>query len=197
MKTLVSVALIIAGTSAMSSNVHADATGADASKSVLMCTTAASDFRIAWATGDVATRAYATSETFDASVLVTWSKTPNPNGDLMRTGTRLKRLHCGDVEIDVRAGFYNGNPNGELGAADDFAKLTIKRAAHQVEVSLLDDVCADAESPRAQAMRGENSVQAVEGHMDAASHAYRITLFKMACDASGNGKPATQIITWP
>lgn len=139
----------------------------DETKSILLCTPESSEFRIS-VPGAGSPHAYAKKELFNASVLVAWSKTPNQNGDLMRTGTRLRRLHCGDVSIDVRAGFYNGNPNGELGAADDFARLTIKRGAHKVEVSLIEDVCADAQSPRAQVARGDNPVEADEGHMDTA-----------------------------
>jgi hypothetical protein len=157
---------------------------------VLHCTPETSEFRIASTDEATPAQRYANKQTFDASALI--------NLDLkteMRTGTETKQLQCGDIVIEVRGGFYNANPQGELGAAEDFAKLTIVRRANRVEVSLVADSCADAQSARAQMAWGPNPVQAVEGRR--VGGAYQITLFKSVCDADGNSKPATHNISWP
>ena len=163
-------------------------------KSVLLCTAASSDFRVAFVRAGTPLSGYERSEAFDASVLQKVSE-PKPNGDARRTGTRVKYLHCGDVTIDVRDGFYNSNPQGELGAADDFPRLTIIRGANKLEVALLEDSCSDAASGRAQAAWGSTPLQAIEGHRIAGG-GYRLTLFKTFCDDHG-GKPVTQIVNWP
>ena len=154
---------------------------------VLYCTPETSEFRIASAEDPPPADRYEGKQAFDASSLITMNAKTE-----MRTGTRSKHLQCGDISIDVRGGFYNANPQGELGAADDFAKLTVGRRANQVDVSLVDDACSDAPSPRAQASWGEHPVQAIEGHRMGGS--YQVTLFKTSC---GTSKPYTQQLTWP
>jgi hypothetical protein len=164
------------------------ATNDDATKSVLLCTPEASEFRIS-VPGAAAPHPYAHKELFNASVLITV-------GHERRTGTRRKHFQCGDVSIDVHGGYYNPNPQGELGAADDFALLTLARGSNRIEVSLVEDSCADAASSRAQAAWGPNPVQAIEGRLDQATGAYQLTLFKSKCDDSGHGKPVSQVVTW-
>jgi len=154
---------------------------------VLYCTPETSEFRIASAEDPAPAQRYASKRPFDASSLITVNTKTE-----MRIGTRSKHLQCGDISIDVRGGFYNANPQGELGAADDFAKLTIGRHASHVDVSLVDDACSDAASPRAQASWGEHPVQAIEGRRMGGS--YQIVLFKTECQAN---KPYTQVLTWP
>jgi len=154
---------------------------------VLYCTPETSEFRIASAEDPAPAQHYAGKQAFDASSLITMNVKAE-----MRTGTQTKHLQCGDISIDVRGGFYNANPQGELGAADDFPKLSISRRANHIDVSLLSDSCSDAPSPRAQAVWGEHPVQAVEGRRIGGS--YQVTLFKTACDL---GKPFTQVIKWP
>ncbi len=160
----------------------------DATKSVFLCTPESSEFRIS-VPGTTPSKVYASKQLFDAGVLIT-------NNSEKRTGTRRKHFQCGKVSIDVRGAFYNANPQGELGAADDFAHLTIALEKNQIAVSLVEDACADALSPRAQAAWGQNPVQAIEGHMEAATGAYRLTLFKTKCDDTGNGKPVSEVINW-
>jgi hypothetical protein len=165
-------------------------------KSVLYCAAPTSDFRIAFAaTPSTVPKGYGTAETFNASVLTKWSKDPTKAEDARRTGSRVKHLHCGDVTIDVRVGFYNGNPQGELGAADDFARLTIIRGAKKLEVSLLEDSCSDASIPRAQAAWGDHPLQAIEGHKMGA--VYQLTLFKTVCGANGSTVPVSDTLAWP
>lgn len=170
--------------------IAAGAASPEEGGSVLYCTPATSEFRIASSEDHAPAQSYGGRRAFDASALIT----VDPKVE-MRTGSQSKQLQCGDIAIEVRGGFYNANPQGELGAADDFVKLTIARRANRVDVSLVPDACADALSPRAQAAWGANPVQAIEGRR--VGGAYQITLFKTACDASGNGKPVTQVLTWP
>ena len=158
--------------------------------STLYCTPASSDFRVAPSANPAPPHAYAGNEHFDASILIKIGKS-------RRAGTRMKRLKCGEVTIEVRGGYYNDNPQGELGAADDFTKLTIIFGKNRLEVSMLDDSCADAASGRAQAVWGPNPLQAIEGNLDQATGAYQLRLFKTQCDASGNGSPVTQVLNWP
>lgn len=154
---------------------------------ILYCTASSSDFRIASAADKPPAQAYQTKQGFNASTLIGFDlKTER------RTGSQTKHLQCGDIVIDVTGGFYNSNPNGELGAAEDFTKLAISRRANKIEVSLLEDSCSDAPIPRAQAVWGDHPVQAIEGHRVGGS--YQVTLFKTACDTS---KTYTQVLTWP
>lgn len=185
MKRLPCMALLAFAASMM--GAHTAGAVPELASTVLYCTPEASEFRIASAEDPAPAKHYASKQGFDASSLITMNMKTE-----MRTGTQSKHLQCGDISIDVRGGFYNANPQGELGAADDFAKLTIARGAAHVDVSLVDDACADAASPRAQAVWGQNPVQAVEGRRVGGS--FQITLFKTACDS---GKSYTQVLTWP
>jgi hypothetical protein len=45
-----------------------------------------------------------------------------------RTGTKTTSLNCGELTVSIQGAFYNANPNGELGAADDYAVVTIYRS---------------------------------------------------------------------
>ncbi len=181
--------LIAIATFAVASSSHASAASQEEGSSVLYCNPVTSEFRIASAGDRTPAQSYGNRQPFDASTLVTI----DPKAE-RRTGSQSKQLQCGDVSIEVRGGFYNTNPQGELGAADDFAKLTIARHANRVDVSLVGDACSDAMSPRAQASWGANPVQAIEGRR--VGGAYQLTLFKTACDANGVGKPVTQVLTW-
>jgi len=163
------------------------ADGPETGDAVLYCTPETSEFRIASSEDPAPKQAYASKQAFDASSLITMNMKTE-----MRTGTQTQHLQCGDIAIDVRGGFYNANPQGELGAADDFAKLSVSRRANRVDVSLVADSCSDAPSPRAQASWGEHPAQAIEGRR--VGGAYQVTLFKTACE---NGKPYTQVLTWP
>jgi hypothetical protein len=182
-----SAALAFAMDSA-SAEQQSAASKADGTKSSLLCTPGSSEFQIS-VPGIAPSHAYANKQMFDASVLITYNSE-------RRTGTRRKHFQCGAVSIDVRGGYYNANPQGELGAADDFAKLTISMGTNRLETSLVEDACADASAPRAQAAWGRNPVQAVEGHVDAATGAYQLTLFKTKCDDTGTGKPLSEVINW-
>ncbi len=175
---------------AMLGSASAAAPAAPESGSTLYCTPASSDFRIASSADPAPSHAYAGKEHFDASILIKIGKS-------RRAGTYMKRLKCGKVTIEVRGGYYNANPQGELGAADDFTKLTIIVGKNRFEVSMLDDSCSDAASGRAQAVWGPNPLQAIEGRLDQATGAYQLTLFKSQCDATGNGRPVTQVLSWP
>jgi hypothetical protein len=182
--------LVISAAAFVPSLQAAQAASPEEGSSILYCTPSSSDFRIASSEDKAPAQAYTERQTFDANALINI----DPKIE-MRTGTATKELQCGDIVIEVRGGFYNANPQGELGAAEDFAKLTIVRRANRVEVSLVADSCADAQSARAQMAWGPNPVQAVEGRR--VGGAYQITLFKSVCAADGNSKPATHNISWP
>lgn len=68
-------------------------------------------------------------------------------GDVWRTGTRSRRHRCGVHTVHVSAGFYNANPQGELGAAEDFAVIEIRNGARTVLGPLRIGTCT-AGSPR-------------------------------------------------
>ncbi len=64
------------------------------------------------------------SETLDAAGLVTYDK-EDEQGNVRRTGSREIVRRCGQYTIRFRGGFYNTNPQGELGAADDYPLIEI------------------------------------------------------------------------
>lgn len=62
----------------------------------------------------------------DLGSLVTYEK-EGSSGFARRTGTKTTSSKCGELTVSVQGAFHNADPNGELGAADDYAVATIYR----------------------------------------------------------------------
>jgi hypothetical protein len=69
-------------------------------------------------------KAWETVEIIDAAGLVTYGE-KDDRGDVRRTGSRELLRRCGPYTIRFRGGFYNANPQGELGAAEDYPLIEI------------------------------------------------------------------------
>ncbi|WP_226467815.1 hypothetical protein [Luteimonas panaciterrae] len=69
-------------------------------------------------------KAWETVEIIDAAGLVTYGE-KDDKGDVRRTGSRELLRRCGPYTIRFRGGFYNANPQGELGAAEDYPLIEI------------------------------------------------------------------------
>ncbi|KRG47872.1 hypothetical protein ARC20_02835 [Stenotrophomonas panacihumi] len=60
----------------------------------------------------------------DVGRLVTYSR-EDAAGNAVRKGSRVEERQCGRLRVEIRGGYFNANPQGELGAADDFAVVDV------------------------------------------------------------------------
>jgi len=66
-------------------------------------------------------------ELIDVEALQTFGE-PDARGMPWRTGSEVLVRDCGPYRVEIRAGFYNANPNGEMGAADAYPIVTLSGA---------------------------------------------------------------------
>lgn len=59
------------------------------------------------------------SERISLQGLVQYSP-EDERGEVRRTGSRSLERRCGELRVELRGGYYNPNPQGELGAAEDY-----------------------------------------------------------------------------
>lgn len=64
-----------------------------------------------------------------------------------RRGARAVESKCGALTIAVSGGFYNENPEGELGAADDYAVVSVRAGEKQVMAPVAIGSCVEG-NPR-------------------------------------------------
>lgn len=60
----------------------------------------------------------------DLGALVVYGKADS-RGEVLRIGTKAVTSECGALTVVIRGAYYNANPQGELGAAEDYAVVTI------------------------------------------------------------------------
>lgn len=60
----------------------------------------------------------------DVGGLVNYSR-EDAAGNVVRTGSRVEERPCGRLRVEIRGGYFNANPQGEMGAADDFAVIDV------------------------------------------------------------------------
>ena len=63
-------------------------------------------------------------EWIDPGDLIQYTK-EDERGDVRRTGSTFIARRCGRLTIKVSGGYFNANPQGEMGAADDYAIVEI------------------------------------------------------------------------
>jgi hypothetical protein len=61
----------------------------------------------------------------DLGSLVVYGKADS-RGEVLRVGTKALTSECGALTVVIRGAYYNANPQGELGAAEDHAIVTIR-----------------------------------------------------------------------
>lgn len=65
------------------------------------------------------------SEEIDVSSLVVL-ESEDGHQDVRRTGSRTESRICGSLLVRISAGYYNANPQGERGAADDYPLIEVE-----------------------------------------------------------------------
>jgi hypothetical protein len=113
---------------------------------------------------------------------VTWSADPATGDKARRTGSKSIALRCGGFSMTVRSGFFNANPNGELGAADDFVVIDFQAGEMRLPVQMSPLWCPE-DAPRSASLV-PNNAEAIEGRYVAAKRRYELKLEKRTCDAA-------------
>ena len=65
-----------------------------------------------------------TVEWIDVGALIETAE-ENEDGDVWRTGSSSITRRCGKLTLEVSGGYFNANPQGEMGAAEDYALVEI------------------------------------------------------------------------
>ncbi|MBB1471602.1 MULTISPECIES: hypothetical protein [unclassified Luteimonas] len=73
----------------------------------------------------IAPRQNVESEEIDISSLVVFEP-GDGHQNVRRTGTRTESRICGSLLVRISAGYYNANPQGERGAADDYPLIEVE-----------------------------------------------------------------------
>lgn len=82
----------------------------------------------------------------DLGALVIHGKPDDAQGEVRRTGSQTASSPCGELTVSIQGGFYNANPQGEMGA-DNYAVVSI----HQGKTLLVGPVAigeCEAGNPR-------------------------------------------------
>lgn len=85
-------------------------------------------------------------ELIDVEALQTFGE-PDARGMPWRTGSEVLVRDCGPYRVEIRAGFYNANPNGEMGAADAYPIVALSGAGGGALGRFALGVCA-TDNPR-------------------------------------------------
>lgn len=64
----------------------------------------------------------------DLGALITYGK-DDLRDEVRRTGAKSISSECGALTVVVKGAYFNANPQGELGAAEDYAVVTIRQGA--------------------------------------------------------------------
>lgn len=64
----------------------------------------------------------------DLGALITYGK-DDLRGEVRRTGAKSVSSECGALTVVIQGAYFNANPQGELGAAEDYAVVTIRQGA--------------------------------------------------------------------
>jgi hypothetical protein len=99
-------------------------------------------------------------------------------------------LSCGGFSITVRTGFFNANPQGELGAADDFAEISIQRGSRTIQLQMSPNDCPEPVG-RCHGML-PNNVYAIEGRSTA--QGFELMLTKSVCDANYKCRTVEEVV---
>lgn len=73
---------------------------------------------------DATSPAPSAAEALDPAALVTYSK-EDARGEVQRTGSREILRQSGPYSVKFKGGYYNANPQGELGAAEEYPLFEI------------------------------------------------------------------------
>lgn len=94
--------------------------------------------------GDLASRGKRQT-TIDVSSLVVYRY--KEGEAVKRVGTNVTEFTCDGLVVAVRGGFYNEDPQGELGAADDYAVVSVHAAGKRIVGPVAIGVCTEG-NPR-------------------------------------------------
>lgn len=92
-------------------------------------------------------RTPARAEWIDITGLASYGR-QDQHGNVLRTGSRSVLRECGRFSVRISGGYYNANPMGELGAADDYPLVEILEGTRPLAVPIAMGAC-DPSSARA------------------------------------------------
>lgn len=163
-----------------------------ANKRVLLCTPGESHFRIDYPSDpQTADKVFVERHILELGALVNWQSDPTSDANARRALSDHARYSCGQFAIDFTTGFFNSNPQGELGAADDIAVFSISAGGKAVEVQMNAYWCPE-HNPRA-AHYLSNNANAIEGRYNVGERRYELILSKTVCDLEWKGWETTEI----
>ena len=116
------------------------AQGQDLPKLQYACDAAASSLNLRVDRPGSAAWRNAVNEAIDISSLVLFDS-GNEHRNARRTGTKMKSRSCGNLLVKISAGYYNTNPEGELGAADEYPLIEVESGGRRLLGPLALGVC--------------------------------------------------------
>jgi hypothetical protein len=159
-------------------------------KRLYMCTPADSHFRIAYLADEAGSDRLFVQRRIISLPEIEWVGNPATDVDVRRKGSGSLKLSCGEVSILLTTGFFNANPQGELGAADDFAVIDVSAGGRTRQFQMSDYWCPENGSRSASML--PNNVGAIEGRRT--GRGYELSLTKTACDANYKARIVTETI---
>ncbi len=159
-------------------------------KRVFMCTPANSHFRIGYLIDEAGSdRSFVERRTIELPG-VEWTGDPATDIDVRRKEGKSRKLSCGRFSILLTTGFFNANPQGELGAADDFAVIDISADGRSQQFQMSTYDCP--ENGMRSASRLPNNVGAIEGLRSQKGFELRVT--KTVCDADYKARAVNETV---
>jgi hypothetical protein len=153
-----------------------------ANKRVLSCTPGESHFRIDYPPGPPVTDTpFVEQRVLELGAVVKWQGDPATDENARRALSDHALYTCGRLSIDFTTGFFNSNPQGELGAADDIAVFSISAGGKAIEVQMNSYWCPEHNSRASHYL--SNNASAIEGRYNAQTRKHELLLSKTVCDA--------------
>lgn len=155
---------------------------------VLSCTPEKSQFRIAIA-GDRSQQPFAHQQSIRLPE-TGWIPNPAFPGDGRRTAGKPVAYACGQFSFRINTGFFNANPQGELGAADDFAVIVVSAGGHSREFQMSSYECPEL-GGRSQYML-PNNVDRIVGRPSA--NGFELKLTRSVCNANYESHAVEEVV---
>jgi hypothetical protein len=175
------VVAIVTGVAAAAADQEIDSIEI-ADKRVLLCAPGESHFRIDYPPGPPVTdKPFAERRILELGALVKWQGDPATDANARRALSDHAQYSCGRFSIDFTTGFFNSNPQGELGAADEFAVFSISAGGKAIEVQMSGHWCPEHNTRAAHYL--SNNATAIEGRYNAQTRKHELLLSKTVCDA--------------
>jgi hypothetical protein len=164
----------------------------DANTRVLLCNASASHFLIVYPSDPRAQESgYSETRTLDLRALLKWQGDPEIDMEVRRLPSDHARHSCGAFSIDFTTSFFNANPQGELGAADDIAIFSISAGSAPVEVQMNRYWCPENIQRAASFLT--NAASSIEGRVNSETKRPELVLSKFVCDSEDRVRDKVEV----